>query len=69
MGFRVCHGVVVSRRALPVLEDHGITCTRDTLADRLNCATETALTDDMSLESAYAEIARRAGRPAAPAMS
>ncbi len=69
MGFRTCHGAVVSRRALPVLDDHGITCTRDELVDRLDCATETALTDDMSLESAYAEIARRAGRSAAPAAS
>jgi len=62
MGIRRCHGRTVSRRALPVLETHGVECTWDELTDRLACQTETALNDEMSLDDSYAELARRAGR-------
>ena len=62
MGITVCHGRVMSRRALPVLERHGISYSYDTLVDTLQCQTESVLTDDMPLQAALEELRRRAGR-------
>ncbi len=62
MGIKRCHGRVVSRKALPVAEKYNITLTWDSLVDTLSCQTEQVLTEDMSLEESYRELARRAGR-------
>lgn len=62
LGIPLCRGRLMSRRALPILERHGVRFSWETLVDALDCATETALTDEMSLDEAYRELARRAGR-------
>ena len=62
MGIANCHGKIISKRALPVLEEYGIAYTYDTLVDQLECQTENVLTESMTLEEAYQELARRAGR-------
>jgi len=62
MGIMHCHGKIISKRALPVLEEHGITYSYDKLVDQLECQTEIVLTDNMTLEEAYLELSRRAGR-------
>ena len=62
MGFTACHGRIVSRKALPLLERYSITVSWDQLVDTLQCQTEQILTDGMSLDEAYRELCRRAGR-------
>ncbi|WP_168203321.1 DUF1893 domain-containing protein [Oceanispirochaeta crateris] len=62
MGFRRCHGSTLSSRGLSLFEDLGIQCSYDLLVDKLDCQTELILTDDLSLEEAYQELSRRAGR-------
>jgi Domain of unknown function (DUF1893) len=62
MGITQCHGKIISKRALPVLEEYGIIYSYDTLVDQLECKTEIVLTDDMSLQDAFLELSRRAGR-------
>jgi Domain of unknown function (DUF1893) len=62
MGIKRCHGRILSRKALTVLDHYKIHYTYDELVDSLQCQTETALTDDMSLDESYEELARRAGR-------
>ncbi|MDA3958504.1 DUF1893 domain-containing protein [Oceanispirochaeta sp.] len=62
MGFRRCHGQTLSIRGLTLLKELGIQCSYDLLVDRLDCQTELVLTDDLSLDDAYLELCRRAGR-------
>ncbi len=45
MGIKKCHGRVVSRKALPVLEKYRIEVSWDELIDTLACQTEQVLTD------------------------
>jgi hypothetical protein len=62
MGILKCHGKIISKRALPVLEEYGITYSYDLLVEQLECRTEIVLTESMSLKEAYCELSRRAGR-------
>lgn len=62
MGIKKCHGRTMSRKALTVLENHKIQYSYDELIDSLQCQTETALTDEMTLIESYNELSRRAGR-------
>ncbi len=62
MGIIKCHGKIVSKRALPILEEYGIIYSYDTLVEQLECQTEIVLTESMTLEEAYLELSRRAGR-------
>lgn len=62
MGITKCHGKIISERALPVLDENGISYSYDTLVKQLACKTETVLTDDMTLQAAFLELSRRAGR-------
>lgn len=62
MGITRCHGKIISKRALPVLDEYRIAYSYDTLVEQLECKTEIVLTDDMSLQEAFLELSRRAGR-------
>lgn len=62
LGIRKCHGRLVSRKAFLVTQREGLEISWDTLVDALECQTEIALTDEMTLEESYTELARRAGR-------
>ena len=62
LGIRKCHGRLVSRKAFLISEREGLDLSWDTLVDALECQTEIALRDDMTLEESYEELARRAGR-------
>ncbi|MDC7235980.1 MAG: DUF1893 domain-containing protein [Spirochaetales bacterium] len=62
MGFRSCYGKTVSQRGLSWFEQKSVDCGYGKLVEKLDCQTELILTDDMTEEDAYAELARRAGR-------
>lgn len=61
LGIPRCHGRLVSSRALPVFEVCGIEISWDKLVERIDCRTEDLITDEMSIEDAYALLAERAG--------
>lgn len=62
MGFKNCHGNIISSRAVKFFEEQNIKFTYVELVKRLECQTELILTDDVSPDEAYAELCRRAGR-------
>jgi len=62
LGIRKCHGRLVSRKAFLVSEREGLEISWDELVDSIECQTEIALHDRMTLEESYTELARRAGR-------
>lgn len=62
MGFVRCHARLLSGRAVPLLEKHGVSFTWDEKVDQIQCMTETVLSADAPLEDSYAELSRRAGR-------
>ncbi len=62
MEIKNIHGKLLSKKAIPILEDNNINFTYDTLVDQITCKTEIILTDDMDLQQCYIELARRAGR-------
>ena len=66
MEIKYCHGRIISEKALPVLERYNINYTYDTLVERIQCQTETALTDTMNLEECYENLKKRAGREGSP---
>jgi len=62
MGIKKCHAGTMSSRAVSFLEKTDVTWSYDHIVERLECQTEMILSDDMSLEDSYTELARRAGR-------
>lgn len=62
MGIKKCHAGIISSRAVSLFEQYDISWTYDEIVDKLDCQTELVLSDHMSLEDAYSELARRAGR-------
>jgi len=58
-GIRTAYGGLVSRRALPILEAHGVAVSWDELVDRIACMTEEAITPEMDLEKAAAWLYTR----------
>ena len=62
MGFKRCHGRILSRKSIPVLERFGIEYTRDRVVNSIQCKTERELKADFSLEKAYSILSKRAGR-------
>ena len=62
MGIKKCHAGTISSRAVSLLETTDVVWSYDHIVDRLECQTEMILTDNMSMDDSYAELARRAGR-------
>jgi hypothetical protein len=62
LGIRELHTQLLSRRALPVLERHGIRHSCQETVDRIACATEQLLTDTLDLDTACALLEARRAR-------
>lgn len=62
LGIRNCHIELLSERAIPVFEQHGIKYTCDQRVDHIQCKTEDLITDKMSMEDTYLFLRKRAGK-------
>lgn len=62
MGIRQCHVELVSRRALPVFEKAGISCSHERITEQIDCCTEELIDCDMPLEDVWLLLRKRAGR-------
>ena len=62
MGIRQCHVELVSRRALPVFEKAGISCSYERITEQIDCCTEELIDGDMPLEDVWLLLRKRAGR-------
>jgi len=62
LGIRELETRVLSRRAVPVLEEHGIAFRCHERVDRILCATEELLADTQSPEEAWAILRERRAR-------
>lgn len=58
-GIKKVHGDLVSQRALPLLQGHGIAVTWDALVDGIQCMTEGLITEEMPLDTAVALLYER----------
>ena len=61
-GIRELHSVILSRRAIPVLEQYGIQFSSDERVDRIACATEDLLANTQDLEAAWSLLQERRTR-------
>lgn len=61
LGIRSVQADVISRRAIPVFEAHGVAWQGASVVDRIDCRTEDILADEHDPESAYRIIRDRAG--------
>lgn len=62
LGIRACHIDLLSERAIPVFEQHGVKFTFDQMVDHIQCRTEDLITDKMSMEDTYLFLRKRAGK-------
>ena len=62
LGIRNCHIDLLSERAVPVFEQHGVKFTFDQMVDHIQCRTEDLITDKMSMEDTYLFLRKRAGK-------
>jgi len=62
LGIRNCYIDLLSERAIPVFEQHGVKFEYHQLVDHIQCRTEDLITDKMSLEDTYLFLRKRAGR-------
>jgi zinc transport system ATP-binding protein len=59
LGIPELHSLLLSRRAIPVLERYGIRYRGDELVDQIACATEELLADTLELETAWSLLQER----------
>ena len=59
LGIRELHSLILSRRAIPVLEQYGIRFSSDELVDRVACVTEDRLADTQDLEAVWSLLQER----------
>jgi len=59
LGIPELRTLLLSRRALPVLEAHGIRYSCRDLVDRVHCATEDLFDQDQDLESVWSQLQER----------
>ena len=64
LGIKELHTLVLSRRALPVLEQHGIRGTCRELVDHILCTTETLFDQDQDLDAVWSHLQERRLRAA-----
>jgi ABC-type cobalamin/Fe3+-siderophores transport system ATPase subunit len=62
LGIKRCHIELISDRAIPIFERHGIAYTYDHKVEQIQCRTETLITADMGISDAYLFLRKRAGR-------
>jgi len=62
LGIRNCHIELLSERAIPIFDKHGIKFTFTNKVEHIQCRTEDLITDSMSIEEAYLFLRKRAGR-------
>jgi ABC-type Mn2+/Zn2+ transport system ATPase subunit len=62
LGIKRCHIELISERAIPIFEQHGIAFTYDQMVEQIQCRTETLITSDMGISDAYLFLRKRAGR-------
>jgi ABC-type Mn2+/Zn2+ transport system ATPase subunit len=62
LGITRCHIGLLSERAIPVFNAHGVDFSYDSLVDQIQCRTEDLITDSMSIGDAYLFLRKRAGR-------
>jgi zinc transport system ATP-binding protein len=62
LGIRELHTLILSRRAIPILKQHGIAYSYSELVDRVTCATEDLLADVQDLEAAWSLLQVRRSR-------
>ena len=62
LGIPEVHSLLLSRRAIPVLEHFGIQYHCDELVERVTCATEDLLSETLDLEAAWSLIQERRSR-------
>jgi zinc transport system ATP-binding protein len=62
LGIPELHSLLLSRRAIPVLERHGIHYHCDELVDQISCATEELLMDIEEPEAAWSMLQERRSR-------
>lgn len=62
MGIKTLHTETLSRRAVPILDRFGITCTARVTVERLGCATEDLLMGIQGLDEAFAVLTERRAR-------
>ena len=62
LGIRNCHIDLLSERAVPVFEQHGVKFTFDQMVDHIQCRTEDLITEKMTLEDTYLFLRKRAGK-------
>ena len=62
LGIRECHIELLSKRAVPIFEEHNIRFSYDQLVDKIQCRTEDLITDEMSIKYTYLFLRKRAGR-------
>jgi zinc transport system ATP-binding protein len=62
LGIPELHALLLSRRAIPILERHGIRYRYDELVDQVSCATEELLADTLEPETAWSLLQERRHR-------
>ena len=62
LGITHCRVELLSERAIPVFEAHGVQFSYGELVEHIQCRTEDLITDAMSIDDAYLFLRKRAGR-------
>lgn len=62
LGIRNCFIELLSERAIPVFEQHGVKYACHQVVDHIQCRTEDLISDKMSLEETYLFLRKRAGK-------
>ncbi len=62
LGIRKCHIELISDRAIPIFEKHGVEFIYDQKVEQIQCRTETLISAEMSISDAYLFLRKRAGR-------
>jgi len=62
LGIRNCYIELLSERAIPVFEKHGVKYSCQERVDHIQCRTEDLITDRMDLEETYLFLRKRAGK-------
>ncbi|MBI9018512.1 MAG: DUF1893 domain-containing protein [Phycisphaerae bacterium] len=56
LGFKKCHGVLMSKKAVNLLEINQVDYSFDELVNEISCKTEKMITPDMNLQTAYIQL-------------
>lgn len=62
LGIKQCHIELISKLAITVFQQHGVSFTYDQLVEKIQCRTETLITEEMGISGAWQFLRKRAGR-------